>query len=339
MVLQGIAKDSHFLYKKLMAFFNYDDADLAGGKAYTLAHISDPHISCIGDIQLGELLNKRFFGYLKWRLHRGAEHHDSILTALHQDLSETRPDHIAVTGDLTHLSLRSEYHKARRWLESLGSAGRVTVIPGNHDAYVKAGWPQNLARWTAYMLSDGVESDLDPPSAIDTIFPSLRIRGRIALIGVNTAVPTALHLATGSIGKPQLQKLETLLAEFANRDLFRVLLIHHPPAPGTVSWRKRLIDAAALESLISRYGAELVLHGHAHTCNLNHLKTPDGSAAVIGLPSASALGRRPRRRARYVIYHITPGTAGWQLRLEVRRYSAEKSRFILERDHPFNLKP
>ena len=322
-----------------MVSLTYDDADSADGNAFTLAHISDPHISSIDNIRLSELLNKRLFGYLKWRLHRGAEHHDGILTALQQDLADTRPDHIAVTGDLTHLSLRSEYRKSRRWLESLGSPDRVTVIPGNHDAYVKAGWPQTLARWTAYMLSDGTESEMDPPSAIDTIFPSLRLRGRIALIGVNTAVPTALHLATGSIGKPQLQKLETLMADFANRNLFRVLLIHHPPAPGTVSWRKRLTDAPALESLINRYGAELVLHGHAHTCNLNRLNTPDGSVAVIGLPSASALGRTPRRRARYVIYHITPKAAGWQLRLEVRQYSAEKNRFILENDHPFNPKP
>jgi 3',5'-cyclic AMP phosphodiesterase CpdA len=322
-----------------MVSLAYDDADLADGKAFTLAHISDPHISSIDNIRLSELLNKRLFGYLKWRLHRGAEHHDDILTALQRDLANTRPDHIAVTGDLTHLSLPSEYRKSRRWLESLGSPDRVTVIPGNHDAYVKAGWPQTLAQWTPYMLSDGTESEMDPLSAIDTIFPSLRLRGRIALIGVNTAEPTALHLATGSIGKPQLQKLETLLADSANRDLFRILLIHHPPATGTVSWRKRLTDAPALESLLNRYGAELVLHGHAHTCNLNRLKTPDGSVAVIGLPSASALGRTPRRRARYVIYHITPKAAGWQLRLEVRQYSTEKNRFLIEHDHPFNPKP
>ena len=322
-----------------MAFFNYDDADFAGGKAFTLAHISDPHISCTDTIRLGELLNKRFFGYLKWRLHRGGEHHEGILTALQQDLSETRPDHIAVTGDLTHLSLNSEYLRSRQWLESLGSPDRVTVIPGNHDAYVKTGWPQSLAHWTAYMLPDGAESLMEPPSDIDTIFPVLRVRDRIALIGVNTAVPTALHLATGTIGKRQLQKLETLMAAAAGRNLFRILLIHHPPAPGTVSWRKRLTDAQALESLLYRYGAELVLHGHTHTCDLTHLKTPDGNLAVIGLPSASALGRTPRRRARYAIYHITPGAAGWQLRLEVRRYSAGKNRFTKEPDHPFNPKP
>jgi len=319
-----------------MVSLTFDDANPADGKAFSLAHISDPHISCIEDIQPGQLLNKRLFGYLKWRLHRAAEHHDGILTALQQDLAQTRPDHIAVTGDLTHLSLPSEFRKSRQWLDSLGGPDRVTAIPGNHDTYVKTNWQQSLAHWTPYMLSDGANSGMGPAAGIDNIFPSLRLRGRIALIGVCTAVPTAPHLATGTIGKPQLQKLEALMAESAGRNLFRTMLIHHPPAPGTVSWRKRLTDAPALESLLGRYGAELVLHGHAHTADLNKLRTPDGDVAVIGIPSASALGRTPRRQARYVIYHITPHASGWHLRLEVRLYSPEENRFIEEHEHPFS---
>jgi 3',5'-cyclic AMP phosphodiesterase CpdA len=134
----------------------------------------------------------------------------------------------------------------------------------------------------------------------------------------------------GTIGDRQLQKLETLLASTADRNLFRVLLIHHPPAPGTVSWRKRLTDAPALQSLLARYGAELVLHGHAHKTDLNKLKTPDGHVPVIGVPSASALGRTPQRRARYFTYHITPQGSGWHLRLAVRVYSPDENRFIAE---------
>jgi 3',5'-cyclic AMP phosphodiesterase CpdA len=322
-----------------MVFLTFDDADLAGGNAFSLAHISDPHISCIDDIRIGELFSKRLFGYLKWRLHRAAGHNDDILTALQQDLAETRPDHTAVTGDLTHLSLQAEFRKSRRWLESLGGPDRVTVVPGNHDTYVKTIWQQTLAHWTPYMLSDGVESGMGPVTGIDNIFPSLRLRDRIALIGVCTALPTAPHLATGAIGKTQLQKLEALMANSAGRNLFRILLIHHPPAPGTVSWRKRLTDAPALESLLRRYGAELVLHGHAHTSNLNTLGTPDGPVRVIGIPSATSMGRKPRRRARYIIYHISPKASGWQLRLQVRLYSPEKNRFVMEHEHPFIRKP
>ena len=312
------------------------DGEPSADATFSLAHISDPHISCIDGIRPAELLSKRLFGYLKWRLHRKAEHHDGILTALQRDLSATRPDHIAVTGDLTHLSLPPEFRKSRQWLESLGGPERITVIPGNHDTYVKTIWQQTLAHWTAYMLSDGAEIGENPGRGIESIYPSLRLRGRIALIGVCTALPTAPHLATGTIGEHQLQKLETILADTAGRNLFRVLLIHHPPAPGTVSWRKRLTDARALETLLGRYGAELVLHGHAHTCDLNKLKVPDGHVTVIGIPSATALGRSEQRRARYIIYHITPRAAGWHLRLEVRIYSPAENRFVAEHHHPFS---
>ena len=326
-----------------MVSVTFDDADIAAdpsdGAVFALAHISDPHISCISKIRFGELLGKRFFGYLKWRLHRGAEHSDSVLSALQRDLVDTKPDHIAVTGDLTHLSLPAEFRKTRQWLESLGSPDNVTVIPGNHDTYVKTDWQQTLAHWTDYMLADGANRGENPASGFDSIFPSLRVRGRIALIGVCTALPTAPHLAVGTMGRQQLQKLETLLAETAAEDLFRVLLIHHPPTPGTVSWRKRLTDAPALQALLARYGSELVLHGHAHKSDLGKLATPNGHVPVIGIPSASARGHTAQSQARYVTYHITRRSSSWHVRLAVRTYSLDENRFIVDHEHPFSPMP
>ncbi|CAB1083746.1 putative phosphohydrolases, Icc family [Olavius algarvensis Delta 1 endosymbiont] len=296
----------------------------------TLAHLSDPHISCMEDIALRDLISKRLFGYLRWKLHRGAEHESRVLSALKSDLGRTQPDHIAVTGDLTHLALPAEFKKARQWLQSLGSPSRVTVIPGNHDAYVKSIWRQTMARWTDYMISDS-SPDNDPESdKSQKIFPSLRIRGCIALIGLSTARPSAPHLAVGTMGAAQLKSLEDILARSAGRQLYRILLIHHPPASGTVSWRKRLTDAADLRSLLDQYGAELILHGHAHRTLQNRLPSPTGNIPVMGAPSISALGRTPERRARYYIYRIKPGRDDWEVSLEVRMYSIKEDRFLKE---------
>ena len=296
----------------------------------TLAHLSDPHIACMENITARDLVSKRLFGYLRWKLHRGAEHGSSVLSALQSDLTQTQPDHIAVTGDLTHLGLSAEYKKARQWLQGLGAPSQVTVIPGNHDAYVKIIWHQTMAHWTDYMISDTPRKDDQKAIHTANIFPSLRIRGCIAIIGVSTARPSAPHLAVGSIGAGQLQNLETILARTAQKQLYRVVMIHHPPTPGIVSWRKRLTDAADLRSLLEQYGAELILHGHAHRTLHNYLPTPTGNIPVMGVPSISALGRTPERRARYNIYHITPGTDGWKVRLEVRIYSPEENCFIRE---------
>ena len=295
-----------------------------------MAHLSDPHISCMENITSRDLLSKRLFGFLRWKLHRAAEHGGDVLSALNTDLIRTKPDHIAVTGDLTHLGLSAEYKKARQWLRSLGSASRVTVIPGNHDAYVKLIWHQTMAHWTEYMISDTQLQKDGKAQKTENIFPSLRTRGCIAIIGVSTAHPSSPHLAVGSIGADQMRRLAHILAQTAVKGLYRILLIHHPPVPGTVNWRKRLTDAADLRSVLQQYGADLILHGHAHKTLHNYLPTPSGNIPVIGVPSISALGRTPERRARYYLYRIRPGAGGWNVRLEVRVHSPEEKGFIRE---------
>ena len=306
------------------------------GKPVTLAHLSDPHISCMDQITTRDLLNKRLFGFLRWKLHRAAEHGAEALSALQTDLHQTKPDHIAVTGDVTHLGLAAEYKKARQWLKSLGPPAQVTVIPGNHDTYVKIRWSRTMSHWLEYMNSD-VRSEITPETEMATdIFPSLRIRGCVAIIGVNTAHPSAPHLAVGSIGAAQMHKLKEILAQMAGSQLYRVLLIHHPPASGAVSWRKRLTDAAELASLLEKYGADLVLHGHAHRTMLNFLATPSGKVPVFGVPSISAIGRTPERRARYYLYYIKPVSSGWDVRLEVRVFAAEENRFISEKEESWS---
>ena len=306
--------------------------DPAVRKPLTLAHLSDPHISCMNDITGRELAGKRLLGYLKWKLLRSAEHGDHVLAALKTDLARTEPDHIAVTGDLTHLSLPAEFEKAGQWLQSLGPPSNITVIPGNHDTYVKTDWRQTMAHWTDYMLSDTPRKDDHLAEDTSTLFPFLRTRGCVAIIGVCTAQPSAPHLAVGSIGARQMLKLATILSQTARKRFYRVVLIHHPPVAGSISWRKRLTDAAALQSLLARYGAELILHGHAHRTLQRNLQTPVGNLPVIGVPSITALSRKPERRARYHIYRIAPLSTGWDVRFEVRLYSPDDDRFIKERE-------
>ena len=314
------------------------NADVPGIlQSFTLAHLSDPHHSCMADIKAKQLFNKRLYGYLRWKLHRGAEHQNKVLVAMNNDLLETCPDHIVITGDLTHLSLPVEFQKAEAWLRSLGSAKQVTVIPGNHDAYVKTKWYQTAARWSAYMRPDDSKFAENNSPNFSSIFPSLRIRAHIALIGVCTAYPTAPYLAVGSVGTTQMEKLKAILSWAEEQRLFRVLLIHHPPAHRTVSWRKRLTDAPALRSLLANYGVELILHGHAHRAAQNYVKTPTGKALVMGAPSASAVGRTLQRRARYYIYHISPNPKGWDVKLVVRIYSPLTNRFTTEHEESFTI--
>lgn len=303
-------------------------ASRGGDEEFTLAHLSDPHLSSLNGVEARDLSSKRLLGYLSWRIRRRAEHRIEVIEALLRDLRETAPDHIVITGDLTHLGLPSEFREAERWLRSLRPPSEVTVIPGNHDAYASDAWDRTFALWTPYMVSDSARGDPGPEGGFPSVFPSLRVRGDAALIGVSTARPSAPFLAVGSVGKAQLRKLERLLEETAGRRLFRIVLVHHPPAPGTVPWRKRLTDGEELRAILARQGAELVLHGHAHRPTLSRLRTPAGWTPAIGAPSASSCSRTSKRPGGYNLYRLVRREGGWDLRTTARVYSPEKERFV-----------
>ena len=311
--------------------------DIADGKSFVVAHLSDPHIARVDQINKGDLLSKRLFGYLRWKLKRRFEQSYELLTILHKDLQRSKPDHIAITGDLTQLSLPVEFTLARDWLQSLGTSEQVTVIPGNHDTYVKTLWDQTLFHWLDYMLGDAQVQQTGSIFSLAELFPTLRIRNRIALIGINTAQPSAPHLASGAIGADQLKKLESILKQLNGQRLFRIILIHHPPISGVVNWRRSLTDAQFLQTLLERYGAELVLFGHAHKTVHGDLATPAGLIPAMGAPSASSLRRSGARQSRYYLYKITPSAEGWNVRMDERIFSLDQHRFIAGRQQDFSV--
>ncbi len=299
-------------------------------RGYTLAHFSDPHLSSPAGVGIRELLNKRFFGYLSWLKRRRAEHRREVLDALLRDLAQVQPDHTVITGDLTHLGLPGEFEQARRWLHTVGRPEEVTVIPGNHETYVRAAPEKTLLLWQPYMSSDEPGPAGATPDVREPVFPSLRVRGPLALIGLSSARPSGLFLATGSVGQAQRDALEQLLGATARRGLVRVLLVHHPLLAGTVRRRKRLTDSGSLRTLLQRHGVELVLHGHGHRAAMGALETRDGTAPVIGVPSASTNSARPGRRAQYYVYRFTRDGDDWLLRVSVRGYDHDRESFVSE---------
>ena len=285
--------------------------------AFTLAHLSDPHLPPLPAPRVPELMSKRALGYLNWTRNRHKYHRRETLDALVRDLKTQAPDHIAVTGDLTNLALRAEFAPAARWLQSVGDATQVTVIPGNHDAYVRATSHCFADIFADYFRSDAAEGDAG--------FPSLRRRGPLALISLSTANPTAPFFATGTLGHAQLEALQTLLEGLAAEPLFRVILVHHPLR--SKSRIKRLTDAADLLAILRRHGVELVLHGHDHIHSTIWIDGPDGKIPAIGVPSASALAHGGRPAAAYNLFAIEPDGNGWRCEQVVRGLD-EKSRVV-----------
>lgn len=297
---------------------------------FRVGHLSDLHATPVRIRNPRELAGKRLLGWLSWHVRRRRMHQPRVLEALIADLHQVAPDHVVVTGDLTNIGCEQEFVAARAWLERIGPPAAVSIVPGNHDAYVKIPREISWDHWADFLRSDPRAGAV--PGSCDA-FPALRVRGAAAFIGLSTAQPTAVGLATGSLGGEQLERLERMLAGLRDSPLCRVLLLHHPPTPGVVSARRALTDAEALRDVVRRRGVDLVLHGHGHRTLIGALEGPQGPIPVVGARSSSDSGEHPDKRAQYHVYEIAPAAGGpsrFHIRLKIRGWDPAARVFVPE---------
>jgi 3',5'-cyclic AMP phosphodiesterase CpdA len=271
---------------------------------FALAHLSDPHLAPMPAPRFSDLASKRLLGFLNWQRKRRDIHRYETLERLVADMRAQNPDHIAVTGDLINIALPEEFPMARMWLAGLGAPGDVTLVAGNHDAYVRSMQHEPVKQWADYMRGD---------DANDVTFPFVRKRGRIAIVGLSTAVAAPLHRATGRLGKDQLARLGSTLKQLGENGLFRIVSLHHPPASEPSRYGERLIDGAPLIEVLAEAGAELVIHGHEHVLTVSWFDGPGGKRIpAVGVPSASAAPGGRWEPAGYNVYRITGAPGGWR---------------------------
>lgn len=290
---------------------------------FVLAHLSDPHLGPLPELRASQLIGKRFLGWMNWKSNRTHHLGASTLDALMEDLRLQAPDHICVSGDLTNLSLPEEFATGAAFLAGLGPGEKVSVVPGNHDAYVFSARGKPEIHWARFLAGDAPESALPAPGArrAGQTYPYVRRRGPVAIIGLTTAITTGPFLASGRLGRRQLRSLHQILERLGHEKLFRIVMLHHPPM-GDGPWHRRLRDAAALRRVLSQAGAELVIHGHDHRANLAHISSGHGPVPVVGVPSASAGPREGAKAGGYALYRISGHPGAWRCEMERRGFGA-----------------
>ncbi len=298
---------------------------------FTLAHLSDVHLAPLPRPGAGELLSKRAIGFASWHLRRKKIHQRHIADRIAADIVAAKPDHVALTGDLVNIALAREFEIGTTWMQDFGSGAQISFVPGNHDAYVHVAYEQGIGRWADYMTSDMnlLPAELRPADRPG--FPFVRQRRNIALIGVSSGVPAALHRASGTVGAGQIKALAHILPVLRERGYCRVVLIHHPALPGQCVPRRGLDDAGALAEVLHRHGAEFVLHGHNHTHMHEAFATRTGTAHVLGVPSASAAPGGHKPAAAWYRYSIKRTSGVWQAEVQVRGFEAAGDKFVPER--------
>ncbi len=262
--------------------------DLNDAETVTIAHLSDVHLPLEAAFGIQHWNIKRVLGWLNWQRKRRGIHTRAALDMIVDDMKAQRPDHVLVAGDLVNIALPGEYEAALSWLTGLGSSEYVSVVPGNHDIYVALGHEPGVARWSAFMKSDAFGAEVCRACSAPTVgvsFPYVRRVGPVAVIGVNSAIETPIGYAHGRVGVDQLERLGRVLAHLGDASVMRLVMIHHPPLVGLAPNRRALQDADHLEQVLTRSGAELVIHGHNHRVMRNYL----GAIRVEGVGSASAI--------------------------------------------------
>ena len=287
----------------------------------TLAHFSDVHLGPVplGDV-LGDFRLKRLIGGASWHFRRKALHLNANADLLRADVLAAKVNHICFTGDLVNIAAQAEFARAAKWLAQCGSPADVSMVPGNHDAYVSAPFGTGLGLFRSYMQGDG--------QAGEEPFPYVRLRRNIAIIGLSSAQPQSLRKAVGTLGKVQLNTLAARLSDLGTRGFYRVVMIHHPPLPSQAPPRKSLTDAEELAAVIEAEGAELVLHGHNHRSMIAQLKGKAGITHVVGVPSASMVDLPGHTSAQWHAYSVSRARGQWQTRMLVRRLDGAAGRFV-----------
>ena len=280
---------------------------------FRLAHISDIHLGPLPALTLLELASKRITGFVNWHRNRRRHMFANTLEILMEDIERRDPDHLAITGDLVNLASSLEIGTIAKWLEDAGKPENISIVPGNHDAYVRGAYDKATKAWYPYMRGDQGPDEWDED---DHVFPYLRVRGKVAMIGCSTAVATPPFAASGYFGHRQARETVNMLRAAGEAGLFRVVMIHHPPIRGATSMHKRMIGIRRFGATISSGGAELVLHGHTHLNTVHWLRGQTKQVPVVGIASASQGPGGHKPPAAYNMFSISGGPGQWNLMRE-----------------------
>lgn len=277
-----------------------------------IAHFSDLHLLSFEGVNLGRFLNKRLTGWAMLRFHRKSVHKPHAVRAVADEVKRAKIDHVAITGDLTNLALEPEFDLVRRFIEQdLGlHPDQVSVVPGNHDVYTRG---SALKRRFEQYCADWIKSDL-PEYGVEhhgAIYPYVKLRGPVAVIGMSTAVPRGPLMAAGQFGSAQIDQLEKLLEHDEVRSRTKVILQHHPAhnlRNRVLAYLEGLHDSTHMVKRLAKLEHGLVLHGHSHIRVRRTIETEVGRIDVVGATSASLLSDHPHRHAGFNLYEFDDTT-------------------------------
>lgn len=241
---------------------------------------------------------KRFLGLsnllISRRRHFPRDLAESVITAI----SEQVADYVLFSGDMTTMSLESEFRDAAtafaplydKWGENL------ILIPGNHD------------RYSPRSVRSGFYEKYFPrghPGSGKRVF-SKRLGANLSLIGFDASRPFMVR-SNGLLDEALEEELNSeFIAHKESND--RIILMGHFPYSypnGQIPrWDHKLLRDEALAELISNHEPIAYLHGHKHArWYVKDPRTPNTiclNAGPAGMRSGS-----PDKRSGWITFDVS----------------------------------
>lgn len=153
-------------------------------------------------------------------------------------------DHLVITGDLTEDGSPDQYEVLAEVLATSGiDAERITLCPGNHDAYGLA--------WEA-ACAGPLRPWAKPAAWLDDC----------VIVPVSSAIPQTVLRSAGRIERAALLDVEALAVREPGRAV--LLAQHHPPYALLHQWIHGLLNYTEVIGLLQARPNLSVLHGHTH---------------------------------------------------------------------------
>jgi 3',5'-cyclic AMP phosphodiesterase CpdA len=187
-------------------------------------------------------------------------------------------DHLVISGDLTEDGEPAQFEELARMLAESGiPADRITLVPGNHDAYSD---PRQLSR--------AFEGPLRPYAAVGAGRAGKVIDlGEAVLLPVSTAVHQHWASSWGHIDSVGFEHLERRTSDPGIAKRAVVVVQHHAPTRHPIAalqWVDGLRGYGRLLALLRKVRGVQVLHGHLHRAVTRVLEL-GGISRVFGAPA------------------------------------------------------
>ena len=274
-----------------------------------IAHLSDIHLGKLENIRPWRFIGKRLTGGLNLLLYRGATHDNAVAKQALREIVAHAVDHVIITGDLSNMAFESEFAAARTLLAPLED--RLSVVPGNHDYYT---YGSVRKRRFESFFADWMRSDL--PNG-DATYPYVKLLGGVAIVGVNSSIPSPPTFAVGRVDSEQLASLQRLLAskELVGRFVIAALH-HHLVSPRVTSYSKEffreLRNHREVTAVLLEGGVDLVVHGHNHQYGVHALGRPDGGRMIICEAGSASIAQHRNEifAGKYNVYQLSKAKSG-----------------------------